>query len=269
MDDLGFPSSLAGVVALTTGYAHAPLRVRTDDGSGHLAVVRDEAITGFGFAASYERVRLYLNFDAPLLVTGHSGTAAGWTFAAPDVGLGKHPDTLSDVRVGVDRRIVGGPGDAVRVGASAQLFVPNGMRADYVTDDTYRFMGRVLVAGEIGPATYAGHVGVHVRPHETASPDGPRGSELLFGFAAGPRFAPQGWPAIIVGPELFGETAFRGFVTSDATGLEALLTGRLEGAISPEVAWHLRAGFGAGLNPSFGAPAWRSIVSLEVSGRQP
>ena len=45
--------------------------------------------------------------------------------------LGSHPDTLSDARIGVDVRIVGGPHGRFRFGAGAQLFVPNGDRADY------------------------------------------------------------------------------------------------------------------------------------------
>src|SRR5277367_772417 len=66
MDDLGMRGGLSGTVAVTGGYAMNPLRVT--DGSQHLAVVSDQAFTDFGVAATYDRFRLYLNLDAPLVI---------------------------------------------------------------------------------------------------------------------------------------------------------------------------------------------------------
>src|SRR5581483_4483990 len=143
----------------------------------------------FAFAVAYDRWRLYLDLDVPFVIRGDSGTASGYAFGGPALDLGTNPDTLTDARLGVDARLVGEPGDALRLGAGAQLLVPEDRRSDYDTDGTLRAMFRVLAAGDVGLLKYAAQIGVHVRPlDDYPIPDSPRGSELLFGIAAGPRF---------------------------------------------------------------------------------
>jgi len=278
MDDLDMRGGLGGVMALTSGYAMKPLRVT--DGSQHLAVVSDRAFADFGFAVTYERWRLYLNMDAPLVTQGESGTVGAYQFAAPSLDLGTAPDTLTDARIGLDARVLGEAGSHFRLGVGAQLFVSNGSRsyldvnqqyhANYDTDGTYRAMGRVLVAGDVGMFTYAGHAGVHVRPlDDSPTPGSPQGSELLFGAAAGARlpvFGNRPW-VLIVGPEIYGATAFRSFLQSTGTALEALLTGRLEEAADDGPQLRFRLGTGAGINPHFGAPEWRLVFGIELSDR--
>ena len=265
MDTLDMHGGLGGAMAFTTSYAHDPLRVT--DGVQHLAVVSDQAFADFGFAVTYDRWRLYFNLDMPLDTDGQGGTVGGYQFTPPSVDLGSHPDSMSDARIGFDGRLVGDPGGPFRLGAGAQLFVPNGDRADYDTDDTYRAMGRVLFAGDVGLFSYAGHLGVHIRPLDDAPiPGSPRGSEALFGLAGGPRFLvdASGRTAVVVGPEIYGETAFRSFLGSTGTGVEGLLTGRVEGtrASGPQI--RAKLGVGGGLNPRFGAPAWRVVFGIEL-----
>ena len=278
MDDLDMHGGLGGVMALTSGYAMKPLRVT--DGAQHLAVVSDRAFADFGFAVTYERWRLYLNMDAPLLTQGESGTVGGYRFAAPSLDLGTGPDTLTDARIGLDARVLGSATSSFRLGLGAQLFVSNGNRfyadvnqqyhASYDTDGTYRAMGRVLVAGDVGVFTYAGHAGVHVRPlDDSPTPGSPQGSELLFGAAAGARlpvFGNRPW-VLVVGPEIYGATAFRSFLQSTGTALEALLTGRLEETADDRPQLRFRLGTGAGINQHFGAPEWRLVFGIEVSDR--
>jgi hypothetical protein len=278
MDDLDMHGGLGGVMALTSGYAMKPLRVT--DGSTHLAVVSDRAFVDFGFAVTYERWRLYLNMDAPLVTQGESGTVGGYQFAAPSLDLGTAPDTLTDARIGLDARILGSATSSFRLGLGAQLFVSNGNRfyydvnqqyhANYDTDGTYRAMGRVLVAGDAGMFTYAGHAGVHVRPlDDSPAPGSPQGSELLFGVAGGaklPVFGNRPW-ALIVGPEIYGATAFRSFLQSTGTALEALLTGRLEETADDGPQLRFKLGTGGGINQHFGAPEWRLVVGVELSDR--
>jgi hypothetical protein len=266
MDALDMRGGLGGALELTTGYARNPLRVT--DGSQHLAVVSDQVFTDFGFAATYDRWRFYLNMDAPLLIKGQGGTVGSYQLTAPSLDLGSHPDTLSDPRIGVDARILGGPGGPFRLGAGAQLLVPNGNRSDYDTDGTFRGMLRVLAAGDLGSFTYAAQLGVHIRPLDDApAPGSPRGSELLFGAAAGARF-PAGVfgpdTALVVGPEIYGETAFSSFFGTTATGLEGLMTGRLEGTADRGLQVRVKAGAGGGLDPHFGAPEWRVVLGVEL-----
>lgn len=261
MDALDMQGGLRGAMALTLGYARNPLRVA--DGSRNLSVVSDEAVADFGFAVTYRRFRLSLGMDMPFVLTGTGGSVGGYTFTAPSVNPGSNPDTLSDYRIGFDARIVGQPGGIFRLGASAQLMIPNGHRADYDTDDTFRAMGRVLFAGDVGRFTYAGQLGVHVRPlDDSPVPGSPRGSELLFGAAAGAQLAPGARWRFILGPEIYGESAFRSLFGDGATGIEGLMTGRLEmtGA-GPSL--RLKLGAGGGIDAKFGAPDWRIVVGIE------
>lgn len=267
MDTLDMQGGLGGVAALTLGYAHDPLRIKSSDGSQHLAVVSDEAFANFGFAGTYDRWRLYLNFNMPLLIEGQSGIVGHYQFGAPAVDPGANPDTLSDARIGFEGRLLGDAASPFRLGVDAQLFVPNGERADYVTDGSYRAMARVLFAGDLGLFTYAGQLGVHVRPlDDSPTPGSPQGSELLFGVAGGAKlFASKSRDtALIVGPEFFGATAFQSFLGPSGTALESMLSARLEGTRDDEPQLRLKLGFGVGIDPRFGAPEWRAAVAIEL-----
>ena len=267
MDDLSMRGGLGGAMAISLGYAHNPLKIATSDGSQRLPVISDQAFTDFGLAITYNRWRLYLDMNMPLVINGQSGRVGAYQLSGPSVGVGSNPDTLADARIGLDARILGGPASPFRLGAGAQLFLPNGKRAEYDTDDTFRAMLRVLFAGDVGLVTYAGHVGVHVRPlDDSPIPGSPQGSELLFGVAAGPRVivGSRAVTALVVGPELYGETAFRSFFGTTATGLEGLLSGRLEGIGDDGPQLRVKLGAGGGISPHFGAPEWRVVFGLEL-----
>ena len=264
MDALDMRGALGGAFALTSGYASNPLRV--SQGSHALDVVSDDAFVGVGFAVTYDRWRLYLNFDAPLAIEGQSGAVGNTMFVAPGVTPGQNPDTLSDTRFGLDVRLLGGPNGAFRLGASAQLYVPIDTQASYDTDGTYRAMLRALVAGDVGGWSYAGQLGVHIRPlDDPSTPGSPQGSELLFGLAAGTRI-PLGHDGtvLVAGPEVFGETALRAFFGGSTTGVEGLMTARLEGTADDGPQLRLKLGAGGGLDPQFGAPEWRVVFGLEL-----
>jgi hypothetical protein len=264
MDELGMHGGFGGAIEISGGYARKPLDVASPDGTQRVALVSSQAFADFSVAATYERFRLYLNFSTPLAVAGESGTLGTYELSGPSVDLGKNPDTLSDPRVGFDARLLGAPGSALRVGAGAQLIIPSGDRADYLTDGTFRGMFRLLFAGDVGRFMYAGQLGMHLRPlDDSPAPGSPRGSELLFGIAAGPRLSVgTGW-AVVVGPEIYGETALRSFFGGTTTGLEALLTGRLEG-VGTGRQLRVKVGAGGGLDPHFGAPQWRIVFAVEL-----
>ena len=267
MDDLNISGRLGGAVSLTSGYARNPLVITGPDGKQKLAVVSQEDFVDIGGAVTYNRFRGYIDFPMPLLVTGTSGTLGPYQFTAPSVSLGATPDTVSDFRIGGDARLLGEPGSLLRLGASAQLIVPSGSRADYVTDARYRAMFRLLAAGDAGPYSYAGQVGVHVRPLDDApTPGSPNGNEFLYGISGGRRFAgPNGW-AVIAGPEIFGETAFHQFFSGE-TGTEALLTGRLE-QTGTERNLRIKVGVGHALVQNFGAAQWRVVFGVELFGHK-
>jgi hypothetical protein len=269
MDALDMRGGLGVDGSVAVSYAHDPLQVRPAGAPEHLTVVSNQSFAAFGFAASYDRYRIHLELGAPLVGRGSSGDLGGYHFTAPRLTLASNPDTLSDARFGFDARLVGTERSAFRFGVGAQLFVPSGEREDYVTDGTYRAMGRALFAGDSGLFTYAGHVGVHVRPRDDApTPGGPRGSELLFGVAAGLRLAEVvDGAALIVGPELFGATALRSVFGDSATAVEGLLSARIEGTADDGAQLRAKVGAGAGLDQQFGAPAWRLLFAIELFDR--
>lgn len=270
-----------GAAALSLGYAHDPLRVASAEGSQRLDVVRDQAFAGFGFAASYDRFRLSVDFHMPIVTHGQSGVVDGFAFHGPSVDPESHPDRLSDARVGFEGRLLGAATSAFRLGFSVQLLLPSGDRCnvgadgtttgcDYETDATYRGMARALFAGDVGRFTYAGHLGVHIRPiDDTPAPGTPRGSELLFGVAAGAKVPALGQYVVVIGPELFGATAFRSFFASRTTSVEALLAARLEGTGEVGPQFRIKLAMGAGMPADFGAPEWRIVFGIEVSARYP
>jgi hypothetical protein len=279
MDDLAMHGSLGGVVAFTAGYAHNPLRVSA--GSHALTIVSDQATADLGLALTLDRFRFYVNMDAPLVTLGQAGTIDGTTFVTPKLDLGMQPDTLADGRVGVDVRLVGSHESRFRLGLGAQLFVPNGPRTTsnldgsysgcaYSTDGDYRAMLRALVAGDLGGMSYAAHLGVHLRQvDEPSTPGNPRGSELLFGAAAGSKIplAPKGATLLVVGPEVWGETAFKSFFGGSTTGIEGLVSARLEHGGDDGPLLRVKLGVGGGLDSGFGAPDFRATVGVELSDR--
>jgi hypothetical protein len=267
MDDLDMRGGLGGVIALSGGYAFRPLRLATTDGSQHLTLVSDQAFADIGVAFTYDRYRLYINLTNPVTIGGESGAVGDYRFIAPSVDIGSRPDLIAEPRIGFDVRLVGSARSSFRLGAGAQLLIPNGDRIDYDTDDTFRGMFRALVAGVLGRWSYAGHLGVHVRPlDDSPIPGSPRGSELLFGIAGGPRFGLGRGASMVatVGPEIYGETAFRSFLNSTATGLEALLTGRLERGDDPGPQIRFKLATGGGISAHFGAPEWRMVFAVEL-----
>ena len=266
MDTLDMHGELGGVLAFTVRYAQAPVRV--SDGGQSLTVVTDAAYSQVAGSITWRSWRFSAAFDFPFALAGRSGTVGGFAYTAPDVNLGARPDTISDVRIGVDTRLVGGPGAPFRLGVGAQLWVPSGDTTDYVTDGTYRAMFRVLVAGDVRWLTYAGQLGVHVRPRDDGGiPGAPRGSELLFGVAAGGAWAVGPAHRAVLGPEIYGATAFAGFFQPQTTTAEALISGRIEGTGERGPQLRFKLGGGLGLNSSFGSPVWRVVFSIEVFGR--
>jgi hypothetical protein len=264
MDALDMHGKLGGAAALTVGYSGSDLRV--SDGVQHIAVVSDNAFADVGFAVAFlERLRFYMNLAMPLAIDGQSGTVGSYTFTAPNVTIGNNPDTIGDSRLGFDARIYGKPNGPFRFGAGAQLILPSGVRSDYDTDGTYRGMICLLFAGDIGRFAYAGQVGVHIRPlDDSPAPGSPEGSELLFGVAAGARLPAFTGTALIVGPEVFGASAFKNVFGTTSTALEGLFGVRLEGTGDHTRQFRVKLGVGAGLNPVFGEPAWRIVASFEV-----
>ena len=227
-------------------------------------MVRGQAFVNFGFAATYERFKIYAVFVSPMTSTGTSGVAHGVSYTAPNLSLTSNPDTFADLRLGFNLRIFGQYDGPFRLGLQFQLWIPSGDRSDYITDEYYHAFNRVLVAGDVDRWSYAASVGVHDRTTVDLVPGGPRGAELIFGAGGGRRFALAPRTGLTFGPEVFGQTAFREFFGHATTGVEALGTVRIDwgNPLSPRL--RLKAAGGGGLDAQFGTPAWRTVLSLDV-----
>jgi hypothetical protein len=267
MDDLDISGGLGGALSFTTDYARDPLVIPGSDGMRGFALVSNEVLVDVGAAITYDRFRAYLDMPLPMLNSGTSGTLGTYQLTAPSLSIDSNPDTVSDPRLGFDTRLFGEPGERLRLGMGAQVIFPSGSRSDYVSDERYRGMFRFLSAGDAGLFSYAGQLGVQVRPLVDAGiPGGPDGNEFLFGVSGGRKFPAQyGW-TVILGSELFGATGFRSFFSEQQTAVEGLLTARFERtSVEPHV--RLKIGVGHGIIEHFGAPEWRVLAGVELVGR--
>jgi hypothetical protein len=261
MDSLDMHGDVGGVLSFSARYAHEPLRVS----ASRIPVVTDSAYGQVAGAITWRSLRFSVGFDFPLAVKGPGVTAGGFQYPAVDVDLGSNPDTLSDVRIGVDARLLGEWNGPFRLGIGAQLWIPSGETREYLSDGTYRGMVRLLLAGDVGVFTWAGQLGVHVRPRDDGGvPGAPRGSELLFGAAAGAKLFAGEASRTVVGPEVYGATAFAGFFKPETTSAEALLSARWEGTGGTGPQLRVRLGAGLGLGTQFGTPSWRVLLGIEV-----
>lgn len=262
MDSLDMHGELGGALSLSGRYARDPLRV------GGTAVVTDSAYGQLAVAVTWRVLRFSLGFDFPVAVKGRTVTLAGYAYPGPDLDLGSHPDALSDVRLGVDARLLGAADGPFRLGLGAHLWIPSGPVDQYVSDGTYRGMVRLLLAGDLGAFTYAGNLGVHIRPRADGGvPGAPRGSEFLWGGAAGAKLPIGDSHRAVIGPEVYGASAFQGLFKSETTTAEALLTVRYEGSGSSGPQLRLKLGAGVGVGSNFGTPAWRLLFQVEMFGQ--
>ena len=265
MDDLNISGGLGGAIELSSGYARNPLVVPGSAALPGFPLVSDEAFVNIGAAVTLNRYRLYFDLPVPYLVSGSSGTFGAYALSAPAVTPGTNPDTVADPRLGFDARLLGAPDSSLRLGGSAELIFPSGARSEYTSDARYRGDFRLLAAGDYRAWSYAGHLGVQLRPLvDNAVPGGPDGSEFHFGVSGGHKTnLNQTW-ALVVGPEVFGETALRAFFNGD-TGIEGLMTARFERSGQGRNL-RVRIGIGHGIVQHFGAPEWRVLAAVEIFG---
>jgi hypothetical protein len=272
MDDLAMPPGLGGALGVSLGYEADPLRIEpammtNGAAGGKLAVVSDRTVTELSGAVTLDRVRVSLAMETVLASGGDMGVVGGLVFTPPAIDPQSHPDPIADPKLGVDVRLYGSADDRLRLGVSGELFAPNGSRADYDSDGSFRGIVRALIAGDVAAYRYAGYLGVHVRPLDDASvPGSPRGSELVFGAAAGYTTRVACWQATL-GPEVMGATAFDGFLGGTSTALEAMLSGRMDQLVTSGRRIRLKLGIGVGLVADFGAPTFRVVAGVEMFGQ--
>jgi outer membrane protein OmpA-like peptidoglycan-associated protein len=224
------------------------------NGEQETSIIGDQFFAHLGASVVLaNRVRLALNLPIPLAQTGNEARLDNQRFASDnDSGLG-------DVRFGADVRLFGEYREPISLAVGAQLFVPTGSQDSYTGDGAARIMPRLMVAGEVTPFVYAGHMGFTYRGNDEAFAGTPRGSDLAVAVAAGVRVLDG---RLVIGPELYGSSVVgesEAFFARRTTPLELILGAHWLVAR----AWRLGAGAGPGLTRALGTPELRGLLSLE------
>ena len=241
-------------VGLTGDYSFRSLAVYNSDGSLRTPIVDNQMVLHAGASLAFlDRFRVGVNLPIQLLADGSAGVLRGQSYAAP-----ASQQAVGDLRVAADVRVFGTHGDAFTAAVGAQLFLPTGDQASYMSDGSTRVMPRAQVAGDVGLFTYAARLAFQYRGLEQSYAGSPIGSEFAYALSAGARLVDG---KLLIGPELFGST-----VISDGNAVFARQSSPVEGILGA----HLRAGcfvigagVGAGLTRGFGAPAARTLLSIE------
>jgi hypothetical protein len=148
-------------------------------------------------------------------------------------------------------------GDAFTLALGAQAHVPTGRRSQLTSDGTFRFVPRVLVAGDGAGLVYAAKLGFAYRPLDATFAGRQLTSEAVFSVAGGVRVN----DIFVFGPELSGATALgRGVDAFEqrSTPLELLLGFHVTLADH----WLLGSGLGPGFTRADGTPSMRLVLSL-------
>lgn len=224
--------------------------VRYDgDGNAANSIVRNQYVLNLGGSVVVaDRVRIGVGVPLQLFADGHM-TVINGTVHRPSEDI-----AVGDVRLSVDGRLLGAPGDVASLAVGAALFAPSGTPSAYTGDGKPRVEPRVAFAGRTTSFAYAAKLGVMFRARDEAWGDGRIGHSLTGGLAAGVLLADG---KLLVGPELFGSTGLSG--GERVTPLEALLGAHLD--VAKELRFGLSAG--AGLTRDYGAPVARGLLSFE------
>lgn len=268
MNDLAY-ERLGAALSLSSAYARNPFVVADTGERRRLSVISDQAFVNLGVSLHYGYFRASVDLSSPIYARGQSGNVDQRSYTAPSVDLGSYPDKVTDLRLGLEARLLGDSRSPVRLGVGSQLFVPSGERQLYFSDGTYRAIIRLLAAGDTPLLTYAAHLGLHLRPLSDGEPfAGPRGNELMFGAAIGPKFSPGVARTLRaqIGPEFFGQTALRSPFTRSTTALEVMLSARLEHLHDDRTSTRYKLGFGEAVLHEFGSAEWRVVGAIELQG---
>jgi len=253
LESLDFEGHLRPAGGLVSAWAWKPLVVYDGQSNQVSALVAQQLIEHVqGAIVLWDRARLDLDLPVPLAHTGTSTVVGAQTYAAPD-GNG-----VGDLRLGASVRLYGRPGGRFIGALGAQLFLPTGDTKAFSSDGGVRFWPQLLAAGRWRERlTWAGRVGVQIRPQHACDCDLSPGSELTAGAGARWRFLPK----LAAGPELYLASAIAGgpFASRAGTSLELLLAGHL--AVAPR--WTVSAGVAPGLSDGAGTPVARVVLAVQ------
>ena len=224
------------------------------DGTVRASIVRDQLFVHAGASFVFlDRFRIGLSLPIELYSFGHTAFVGGLQYPPP-----AHQQSVGDLRVSADVRLLGEYGDPFTLAVGASVFAPIGQQDSYDGDEGGRFAPHLLMAGDINMFAYAVHAGYEWRNLNQDYLDTRIGSTFDFGGAAGVRVLDK---KILIGPEIFGQTV----VSNDhafeehATPIEVLMGVHFN--LADQV--RLNAGFGTFITKGYGAPVYRGLLGIE------
>jgi len=252
LESLDFEGHLRPAAGLVSAWAWKPLVVYDGQSDQVSALVQQQLVEHVqGAITLWDRARADLDLPVPLAHTGTTTSVGTQTYAAP-AGAG-----VGDLRLGADVRLYGRSGGAFIGALGAQLFLPTGDTKAFSSDGGLRFWPQLMAAGRRERLTWAGRLGVHIRPQHKCGCDLSPGSELTAGLGGGWRFVPR----FAAGAELYLASAIAGgpFGSRAGTSLEMMVAGHF--ALAPR--WNASVGVAPGLTDGAGTPAARVVGALQ------
>lgn len=251
LDLRGSPSLAAG---LSWDWSYKPLVLRgaDDDAASQRNAVTDQVVAHAAVAIVLDD-RFRAGLDLPVVVFQHGDDLSQISpRLAPLDG-----SAVGDLRLSADVRVAGEYGKAFSLALGAQAHVPTGRRSQLSSDGTFRFVPRVLVAGDGKGLVYAAKLAFAYRPLDAVFVGRQLTSEAVFSLAGGVRVN----DIFVFGPELWGATAVGKGVEAferRSTALELLLGFH----VTLGQSWLLGSGLGPGLTRADGTPSMRLLLSL-------
>jgi outer membrane protein OmpA-like peptidoglycan-associated protein len=267
LESLDMRGHLRLAAGLVNDYAYKPLVLYSADGQEQAPIVEHQVFWHLGAALTlFNKVKVGLDIPLAIYNSGETGSIEGGQAGTRDDFVFDAPNgrPLGDIRISGAYKLYGAYNKILTVAAGANLYLPTGDSAGYTGDDSVRFMPFGAAAGSKGILTYAGRLGIMIRPGaaDGGGFDDASGSELSFGVSGGARLMGG---KLVVGPEIYGTTVFTQFASNRATSVDALVGGHY---VLPKLGplpegFRAGAALGPGLSHGVGTPVLRFVASIE------
>lgn len=243
-------------VGITGDWAYRPLATFDANNSIVRSIVKNQMVGHAGLSLNLsDMLRLGLSVPVQFWANGSGGTIGTAFYPGP-----AHSQSLGDLRLSADVRLLGVTTDPVTVALGASVHLPTGDKQSYASDGDVRIAPHAIVAGEVDAFVYSARAGLLYRAQDTNYAGTPIGSELQFGAAAGIQVLER---RLLIGPEFYGLTVVDGggrdgFFKKRSTPAELLMG--IHYYVTDE--WQIGAGVAAGLSRGYGTPTTRGVLNL-------
>ncbi|MCB9589857.1 MAG: OmpA family protein [Polyangiaceae bacterium] len=254
LESLDFDGHLSAALGVVGDWAYKPLVLYNGDGDEVQAVVEHQVFAHVGGSLTlWDDLKLGVNIPLAVVNSGESGTTTNSSFSSKDGA------TIGDVRVGGDYRLLGSPGDLLRLGLGVGVFLPTGSQERFTGDGSVKIQPRLGIAGDAGQMAYAARLSTNIRTEDQKLDGDTVGTEVGFAASVGVKLVDE---KLLLGPEIYGTTGVSdgdAFFAKRTTPFEVIIGGHYQVAKD----WTLGAGVGPGLTRGFGSPKLRVLASIE------